>query len=185
MRILLALVGIALVALGAAGGWYAARETEDVQTVTTTLTETTTETVVESALPEAVEEMRSALLAAAQADDWEALRPLVSPTFSYSFGGPIEGGPIAYWQELERTTDERPLETLATLLQMPAALSRGIYVWPWAYTVESTADLSEYERVLLAPLGSPNEVFAGGTGYVGWRVGIEADGTWTFFVAGD
>jgi len=135
--------------------------------------------------PAAVEATRVALLEAAEAGDYDALRPLLPTEFRYTFGGPVEGGPIAHWQTLERTTDERPLEALAAILKMPYVLSRGYYVWPWAYTVAERADLSEHERELLAPLGSPDELVLDGTGYLGWRAGFEPDGTWAFFVAGD
>jgi hypothetical protein len=138
-------------------------------------------------LPEAVEETRAALLAAAEDGDYEALRELIpADGFEYTFGGPVPGGAVAYWQELERTTEARPLATLADVLRQPYVLSRGIYVWPWAYTVESRSDLTPYERALLAPLGPLDTLFpAPDSGYFGWRTGIEPDGTWSFFVAGD
>jgi hypothetical protein len=137
-------------------------------------------------LPTAVEETRTALLAAAEAGDYEAIEELIPANgFEYTFGGPVEGGPVAYWQELERTTDERPLESLAAVLKLPYVLARGYYVWPWAYSVGSSDDLSAHERELLAPLGEPNELFPEGIGYLGWRAGIAPDGTWVFFVAGD
>ena len=63
-----------------------------------------------SALPEAVEETRAQLLEAAASGNYEALRPLI-PTeggFTYTFGGPVDGGPIAYWQQLERESNELP-----------------------------------------------------------------------------
>lgn len=137
-------------------------------------------------LPATVEATRAALLEAAESGDYETLRSLIpSDGFEYTFGGPVEGGPVAFWQELERTTDQRPLETLAAILRMPYVLSRGYYVWPWAYIVADRADLSEHERELLAPLGTPDELVLDGTGYLGWRAGIAPDGTWAFFVAGD
>lgn len=139
----------------------------------------------ETGLPAAVEQTRVALLDAAESGDYEALRPLVSDSFEYTFGSPVEGGPIAYWQGLEEETDERPLESLAAILRMPYVLSRGYYVWPWAYTVEAAGDLSEHEVELLAPLGPPSRLFPSGSGYFGWRAGIAPDGTWVFFVAGD
>ncbi len=81
-----------------------------------------------TALPAAVEEARAAILDAAESGDYEKLSPLVPETgFEYTFGGPVEGGAIAYWQELERTTDERPLEALAAILEMPYVLSHGYY----------------------------------------------------------
>ena len=144
----------------------------------------TTSTVV-TGLPAAVEETQAALLEAVESGDYEALRPFISDSFEYTFGSPVEGGPIEYWQRLEQETDERPLESLAAILKMPYVLSRGYYVWPWAYTVESAGDLSEHEVELLTPLGPPSRLFPAGSGYFGWRAGFEPDGTWAFFVAGD
>ena len=140
-----------------------------------------------SGLPKAVEASRAALFAAAEGGDYDAVEALL-PTdggFRYTFGGPVEGGPIAYWQELERTTDERPLETLAAILRMPYTLSGGYYFWPFAYDVAGVDDLTAHERKLLASLGSLDGLFVEGTGYLGWRAGIAPDGTWSFYVAGD
>jgi hypothetical protein len=136
-------------------------------------------------IPSEVETTRAALLEAAQSGDYEALRPLLSDDLKYTFGEPVDGGPIAYWQELERTTDERPLESLAAILKMPYVLSQGYYVWPWAYALRSSDELSQHEQDVLAPLGPPSEFFPEGIGYLGWRVGIAPDGTLAFFVAGD
>jgi hypothetical protein len=143
------------------------------------------ESAAASALPAAVEETRAALLEAAESGDYEALRPLIPAQFKYTFGSPVDGGPIAYWQELERTTDERPLEALTAILKMPYVLIRGFYYWPWAHAATRSEDLSPHERELLAPLGSPSELFPEGSGYFGWRAAIAPDGTWVFFVAGD
>lgn len=188
-RILLLTGALVLVAGGAVGGWFAQEEVRDAETVVETTTETlttTTETIAETGLPNAVEETRAALLEAADSGDYEALRPLIPSTgFEYTFGSPSPGGPIAYWQDLERTTSQRPLATLGQVLRMPYTLSRGIYVWPFAYDVASIDDLTAHERELLAPLGPLESVFVEGTGYLGWRAGIQADGTWVFFVAGD
>ena len=151
----------------------------------TTVEESTAESY--SGLPAAVEEKHAALLAAAESGDYEALRELV-PTdgFEYTFGEPVEDGAVAYWQKLEGTTDQQPLETLARILRMPYVLTRGTYIWPWAYAVESRTDLSAHERELLAPLGPLDTLFpAPGSGYFGWRTGILPDGGWSFFVAGD
>lgn len=138
-------------------------------------------------LPKAVEASRAALFAAAESGDYDAVRALLPADggFRYTFGGPVEGGPIAYWQELERATGERPLETLAAILRMPYTLSRGYYFWPFAYDVADVNDLTAHERKLLAPLGPLDRLFVEGTGYLGWRAGIAPNGTWSFFVAGD
>jgi hypothetical protein len=156
------LVGAAaLVAAGGVAGWFAARETQDPDVVveTATVTETQTVRAPEPGVPEAVALTRDALLEAARERDYDAL--------------------------LKRTTDEEPLEQLEQILELPYTLSRGIYVWPFAYDVESLGDLTAYERELLAPLGPLETVFVEGTGYLGWRAGIRPDGTWVFFVAGD
>jgi hypothetical protein len=187
-RWLILVAAAALLVGGAVGGWFAARETEDPETIveTTTVTVTSTGEALDPGMPEAVARTRAALLEAAKERDYDALRPLIPATgFEYTFGSPVPGGPIAYWQELERTTDERPLERLEQVLEMPYTLSRGIFVWPFAYDVASLDDLTAYEREVLAPLGPLETVFVEGTGYLGWRAGIRPDGTWVFFVAGD
>jgi hypothetical protein len=188
LRALLIVGAVLLLAGGGVAGWFAARETDEAETVTETTTATTTETAepAETGLPTAVEKTRTDLLAAAESGDYEKLRPLVPATgFEYTFGGPVEGGAIAYWQELERTSVERPLENLAEVLRMPYTLSRGIYVWPFAYDIAEPDEITAHERELLQPLGPLDTLFVPGTGYLGWRAGIEPDGTWVFFVAGD
>ena len=181
----LAIAALALLG-GIAGGalGYAFGVGEETVTVTTTVEDVVTEATA-SGLPAAVEETRVALLEAAEAGDHDALAALAGPGFRYTFGSPVEGGPAAYWRELEETGDERPLEALATILRLPYVLSRGYYVWPWTYTVADVADLSAHERALLAPLGGPEQLIVPDTGYVGWRAGIAPDGSWTFFLAGD
>jgi hypothetical protein len=136
-------------------------------------------------IPTEVEATRAALLEAAESGDYEALRPLLSDDLKYTFGEPVDGGPVAYWQELERTTDQRPLESLAAIMKMPYVLSQGYYVWPWAYALRSSDELSPHEQEILAPLGPPSEFFPEGVGYLGWRAGIAPDGTFAFLVAGD
>jgi hypothetical protein len=187
IRWLLAVGAVALLVGGGVAGWFLGRETEEAATVTETTTTAVTTTVeTQIGLPAAVAEMHRALLEAAESGDYETLRPLIPSTgFEYTFGDPVEGGPIAYWQELERSSVERPLATLAEILRMPYTLSRGIYVWPFAYDVADVDDLSPYERELLAPLGGLDTLFVEGTGYLGWRAGIDPDGNWVFFVAGD
>jgi hypothetical protein len=177
VRVLLALGGV--LALAACGG------TETV-TTTRTVTEavTATETVPEATavgLPEPVAAKHAALLEAAESGDYEALRPLIPARFSYTFGGPVEGGPIAYWKSVEEESGERPIEILARILRMPYALSRGIYVWPFAYDKQAD-ELTDHERQILGDLA---ETFLPNTGYLGWRAGIEPDGTWSFLIAGD
>jgi hypothetical protein len=156
------------------------------QTETQTETETETETAASGSLPAPVEETRAALLEAAESGDYEELRPLVPEQLSYTFGGPVEGGPIAFWQQLEQQSGESPIAVLAGLLELPSVLYRGTYVWPFAFALQPD-ELTDYERGLLRDVGGENlsDDFLPDGGYLGWRAGIEPDGDWVFFIAGD
>ena len=187
-RIGLIVASVALVALGGAAGWFGPRETAERETPPepARVSATTTQAQPAGGLPEAVAKARDALLQAAESGDLAEVQALVPDTgFEYTFGSPVPGGQTAYWQELERTSGEKPLEALAKVLRMPYTLSRGYYVWPFAYDVASVDDLTAHERELLASLGPLETVFVEGTGDLGWRAGIRPDGTWVFFVAGD
>ena len=82
---------------------------------------------------------------------------------------------------MEAAGEESPIEILARILELPYTLSSGTYVWPFAYD-KAEDELTDYERELLGDLA----VYSGaGSGYLGWRAGIEPDGTWRFFIAGD
>jgi hypothetical protein len=182
------LVLIGALALSACGGGETTTVTEtDTRTETATATETVTQTETvagpAAGLPPAVAETHAALLAAAEAGDYEALRPLLPASgFSYTFGGPVQGGPIAYWQQVEQESGESPIETLARILQMPYTLFGGTYVWPFAFD-KTQEELTAYEREILGDLA--DDYSGAGSGYLGWRAGIEPDGTWRFFIAGD
>jgi hypothetical protein len=137
-------------------------------------------------LPAAVEAKRAAIHRAAESGDYEALRALIGDKFSYSFGGPTEGGPIAYWRKIEEAGEGSPIKVLADLVELPYTLYRGVFVWPFAFDKQPD-ELTAYERGLLRSVGGENlsdDSFEG-TGYLGWRVGIEPDGNWIFFIAGD
>jgi hypothetical protein len=122
---------------------------------------------------------------AARARDFAAPQKIIDRSggeFSYTFGGPVEGGAIAYWKRLERE-GQKPLETLAVVLTLPYTLSRGIFVWPFAYD-KTPDEITAYERQLLARIPD-GETTVGPDGYLGWRAGIRPDGRWVFYVAGD
>jgi uncharacterized protein YceK len=176
----LALAGVFLLA-GCGGETITVTTSE---TVTVTETETATETITEPVavgLPEPVQRTHAALVEAARAGDYEALRPLIPAEFSYTFGGPVEGGPIAYWRQIEAEGGESPLDILDRILAMPYTLYRGTYIWPFAYDKQPD-ELTAHERRIL---GEFADDFGAGSGYLGWRAGIEPDGRWAFFIAGD
>jgi hypothetical protein len=146
-------------------------------------TVTTTRTVTRAApgLPAAAEQTRARLLAAAESGDYEALRPVIPATgFAFSYGASA-GGPIAYWKNVEQTSEQTPIAILAAIMRMPYTLNRGLYVWPFAYD-KRKSDLTAYERRLLGPALLRSYV---GEDYYGWRAGIRPDGGWVFFISGD
>jgi hypothetical protein len=132
-------------------------------------------------LPADVEAKRAAILEAAESGDEDAVAALASDSFRYTFGGPVPGGPAEYWRQL-KANGEQPLEALAALLRLPYTLSRGTYVWPFAYD-KTEDELTEYETELLKRMPPGTATFA--DGYLGWRAGIDPGGEWIFFVAGD
>ena len=108
-------------------------------------------------LPEAVAAKREAIADAARAGDTERLLELMAPNFTYSFGLPLEGGPVEFWQLEKENLGVWPPDLLPDLLAEPYAMeSEDVFVWPAGY--EST---------------------------LGWRAGIRRNGDWIFFVAGD
>jgi hypothetical protein len=154
------------------------------RTVTQKETVTTTQTVTEQSaapgLPARVAETYAALREAAASGDYEQLRPLIPNQFSYTFGAP-GGDAIDYWLNIEAQGGERPIDILARLLDMPYTLYRGTYIWPFAYDKQPD-ELTQHERRIL---GDFADDFGAGSGYLGWRAGIERDGRWSFFIAGD
>lgn len=140
----------------------------------------------------AVEATRSALIRAARTCDWDALDRLAqSEEFSYTFGVEADS-PSVRWREQE-ASGEPVTQILERLLaETPAGEVGTMSVWPsvhnWSVdrlTAPPAGDLSvarTVEDILGRPLA---ETTHGGVGYSGWRVGIDQDGTWAYFIAGD
>jgi hypothetical protein len=141
-------------------------------------------------LPAVVSEVRSELLAAATACDFERLGSMAEADgTSYTFGGGLD--PAAYWGDLE-ANGETPLADLVRLLELePALLDVGedsvFYVWPAVYALPDWSNATEEQRQELASLFGADQLAGWDSfgGYVGYRVGITTDGRWAFFVAGD
>lgn len=143
-------------------------------------------------LPDAVEATREAIQVAANDSDWDALAALIpADGFEYTFGA-SEGSPISYWRPLERkwVRGEEggvPITLiLSTLLSYPGTEYEGLYMWPSA-SVKDPKDWTEEDLQPLRRIYSEKELeqISQTDGYYGWRVGIEANGDWIFFVAGD
>jgi hypothetical protein len=182
---------VLLAALAGAAGFIVGDRTAGSEattvTVATTQTETTTSTVSASdatGLPDEVLKTHAEILSAAQARDFDALHQIIqrSGEFRYTFGPDVPGGAVAYWKSLEQK-GQKPLETLATILTLPYTLSRGIFVWPFAYD-KTPDEITAYEQQLLNRIPDGAKT-VGPEGYLGWRAGIRPDGRWVFYVAGD
>lgn len=141
------------------------------------------------AVPLPVAATREAILEAVQSRDWEALRALIPEQgFTFTFGD--EDDPLAYWQRLEE--EGTPvLPTLEALLKVPHGRVRGAYIWP-APAGKDATEWTEEDLAILDQLAAEGVLTPGENRdyqelgyYYGWRVGIDRDGTWIFFVAGD
>jgi hypothetical protein len=157
------------------------------ETRTVTVRETVEVAPPQPGLPRSVAEKRRAILTAAEESDYDALAALIDPQqVEYTFGSPVDGGPAAYWRQIQATTDERPLEVLHAILQMPYTTERGIYVWPFAFD-KDLKTLTAAERAMLHTIMTPRELrqMEQFGGYIGWRAGIRPDGRWIYFVSGD
>lgn len=138
-------------------------------------------------LPAAVAETRNAIFAAAAACDFDALEGLAGDQFNTSFGG---GGVenLRLWENQGRD----PMATLLYLLDMKHATievddDADIYVWPAVAASGSLGEITEEELDELANIHSEGELddFASAGSYLGWRTGIDQEGNWLYFVAGD
>jgi len=138
-------------------------------------------------LPAAVSETRSSILGAAQAGDYNALRPVIKRDrflSDYGFGG-SQPDPVRRWEAL----GDKPLRTMAVLLQMPHQVRETnegtLYQWPRFGPDSDPGDMTADEREVLRQVMTDTEVRNANVpevGYTAPRLGILADGTWWFFI---
>lgn len=142
-------------------------------------------------LPPAVEDLRREIYRAAVRCDYDRLAELVpAEGFTASFGGSDD--PVADWRGAElRAEDPAPMRYLAELLRRPygvrAVEGRTQYEWPSAFGYDSWAEVPPQDREALEPLYDAEDFaeFQQFGAYIGYRVILTQDGTWTAFVAGD
>jgi hypothetical protein len=137
--------------------------------------------------PKSLSNTRAVILAAAEAGDYERLRPVLDQdVFLSDWGFGSDGpDPVRRWQEL----GPEPLKTMGALLRMPHIVRETnegtLHEWP-RFTPDSTAkDVTEAERELFLSFMSEDELrqaFNPDYGYTAPRLGILADGTWWFFI---
>src|SRR5918996_1087745 len=138
------------------------------------------------ALPPRVVETRDAILDAARARHFEALRALIPEEgFTFSFGGDTD--PIRYWKRLESEGHVPGFgDIIPMVLGTEPGFDRGVFVWP-AQATEDPATWDEQDIEALTAIHAREDIrsFQEAGLYLGWRVGIDRVGTWLFFVAGD
>ena len=126
---------------------------------------------------------RDALRAAAAAGDWEAVATLLPADpegFTASFGGADD--PIAFYRALP----EDLLPEVVALLDGPSARLGDLTVWPELHARTPFAVADEERAGLEGRFGAEAvRTWEEAGAYLGWRIGIQDDGTWRFLVAGD
>jgi len=83
--------------------------------------------------------------------------------------------------------DPAPWEVLARLLAGTTPVEAdGVWTWPAAFSPDAgDAAWQELVDSGLYTQAQVDQLRAAPDGYLGWRLAIEADGTWLFFTAGD
>ena len=148
-------------------------------------------------VPEKVAETRRLIVGAATSCGYARLGHVAARgqrPFTFSFGRDGDGGgdaAAAFWADQEAEGKE-PLRFLVGLLDLPFAEHDGgegavQYVWPAAFGYDAWGEVPAADRDALHPLYDETDFasFEALGGYAGYRVGIDADGEWLFFVAGD
>ena len=205
MRVLLALVLV--LALAACGSESENTADPAPETVTVTETETVESeepaepeaecstaglrlTLPDQELPQPVADVRERVFGAAVACDYDTLEQIAleqGEGFTFSYGAGPDDSAAAYWRELEESGAEEPMRVLATILTLPYTRNEsGSYAWPTAYSEAPTDEA--WQALVDAGLYTQEELDgmrSGGTGYLGYRTAITAEGDWQFFVAGD
>ncbi len=145
-------------------------------------------------LPASVQRMRELILTAAKKGDIEGLRSLLGigeTATTVSIGG-LEGDPIEY---LKNTSgDSEGIEILAILIEvleagyvhMKEEGEEELFIWPYFYAwpLDKLTPPLKVELFRILTAGDLEDSEGSGR-YIFYRVGINPDGQWSFFVAGD
>ncbi|MGI9624576.1 MAG: hypothetical protein ACR2PK_17220, partial [Acidimicrobiales bacterium] len=140
-------------------------------------------------LPEPVEATRVAIARAALNCDYDGLTALTNDEFVYSFGEPPGGDAGAFWSSAEAAGDE-PLRFMVELVKLPVTVdasgSPEFYVWPEAFTI-AWEDLTDEQQddVRILYDDEAMDLFEQFGSYIGYRLAIDENGDWVFFIAGD
>jgi hypothetical protein len=140
-------------------------------------------------LPPLVVAKRDAIVTAAKARDWPALRGLMGPGYFMS-ANPNHDDPIAYWQQLTREGTDVPAALVAIFsMRCGITVESNASIYPIASAM-GWRHLKKRERKALQKFYGDrlDAQFVGGRDnghYIGWRGVIEKDGRWSAFLQGN
>jgi hypothetical protein len=145
-------------------------------------------------LPEPVRRMHRLMLEATKSGDIERLRPLIGlgdNATQLSFGG-VDGDPVSFLKGL--SGDPEGQEILAILeevlsagyVHLDAGTAEELYVWPYFFAIplDKLTPPQRVELFKIVTASDYDDMKAFGS-YIFYRVGIDPEGRWAFFVAGD
>lgn len=138
-------------------------------------------------LPLMVEAKRQAIYKAAKNRSYENLASLANQKFfSYSFGGPYEGGFAEFMKLSSKDEGKTPFDIIPKILELPYAKNTDIYVWP-GFFIKSPEDWTESDLIEMRKIMTEEDIenYRKFGGYLGYRVGIKEDGSWIYYIAGD
>jgi hypothetical protein len=126
-----------------------------------------------------------AIVDAAVACDFDALAEVAGDAITLSFGGHDDVADFLMTAETEY--DEELLRILVQLLAMPPGYQDDFDTWVWpTFWEDDEPATAEEQAAIEAIYGVPfDEILVPDLGYLNHRVGIHADGSWLYFVAGD
>lgn len=137
-------------------------------------------------LPPLVEAKRQAIYAAALSRSYDNLNKETSEDFHYSFGGEYEEGFVGYLKLAESNEGKSVFDVIPILLRLPYAMRDNLYTWPSVFTIEPSKWTMEDIRMMKTFLTEEQiEGYRQYGGYIFYRLGITAEGDWTFYLAGD
>jgi hypothetical protein len=145
-------------------------------------------------LPEPVRRMHGLLLEAAKSGNMEQLRPLIGigeDATQLTFGG-LDGDPIAFLKGLSGDPEGQEILAImeevlsAGFVHLDAGTPNELYVWPYFFAIplDKLDPRQRVELFKIVTAGDYEDMKQFGT-YIFYRLGIDLEGNWAFFVAGD
>jgi hypothetical protein len=145
-------------------------------------------------LPEPARRMHRLILEATKSGDIEKLRPLIGTgdgATQLSFGG-VDGDPVDFLRELSGDTEGHEILAIleevlsAGYVHVDAGTPSELYVWPYFFAIplDRLTNPQRVELFKIVTAGDFEDMKAFGS-YIFYRVGIDPEGHWAFFVAGD